>query len=698
MVQMALELLIAALGCFAAGAVAGGLVLVAGLARYVSAAAATAGSILLVIAGIASLSGDAGQLALPVSTPLGGFELRTEPLSGLFLLLTGLLGTAISIYSSDYSVRLGGSKRRSAMFVAYCLTLSSLAVLLAAGNALTFLVAWEAMSILTYLLVALEYDHAGVPEAAFLMLALGEIGFVAMTVAFALIGGFGTGRDFAVLASSPSSGAVRDAAFVLFLFGFGAKAGLLPLQGWLPEAHPAAPSNISALLSAVVVKMAVYGLILSTLVLLGPPPVWWGYLALAVGVVTAFYGVLFSLLEHDLKRALAFSTVENLGFIVTLIGAALIFRSLGKPMLEALALVAATLHALNHGLLKGVLFLGAGSVQSATGTRDMDALGGLWRRMRWTAPAFLIGAAGLAGLPPLNGFQSEWLGLQTLLQSHLLDDRAARIMLAASGALIALTFGLAVTTYVRIMGGVFLGAARTPAAEQAVEAPLSMRAGMSFLAVASVVLGLLPPLGVGAAAAAASRVAGVNGVLDAVMPPVFSHPEQFPLLVKLGGTFLSPLIPANGLVLVPASVDFASIAPTYIFITLVVVIALVAAALRLAGARGYRESKVWAGAIPAYLPSMQYTATAFTNPLRFIFGGVYQSERHIEGDYHQAPFFARSIRYTHRFIEPVQLYLYEPIAAGARALSERMAFLQAGSVSLYLLYMFAVFLLVLFIR
>jgi hydrogenase-4 component B len=694
---MALELLLAALACFAVAAVAGGFVQVVGYARYLSAAACAAGSIALVVAGVLSLGGDSMRLALPVSTPLGGFVLRTEPLSGLFLLLTGLVGTAISVYSSDYSLRLNGPKRQATMFVTYSLTLASLAVLLAAANALTFLVAWEAMSILTYLLVALEYDHSGTPEAAFLMLGLGEIGFVAMTVGFALIGALGPDRDFAVVAASPASGDLQSVAFILFLFGFGAKAGLLPLQGWLPEAHPAAPSNISALLSAVVVKMAIYGLILSTLVLLGPPPVWWGYVGLAIGVVTAFYGVLFSLLEHDIKRALAFSTVENLGFMVTLIGAALIFRSLGQPMLEALALVATTLHVLNHGLLKGVLFLGAGSVQSATGTRDMDALGGLWRRMRWTAPAFLIGAAGLAGLPPLNGFQSEWLGLQTLLQSHLLDDRAARILLAASGALIALTFGLAVTTYIRIIGGVFLGAPRTTAAQQAAEAPASMRAGMSLLAGASVILGLLPPLGVAAAAAAASRVAGVNGVLDAVMPPVFTHPEKVPLLVTLGGTFMS-FIPANGLVVVPASAAFASIAPTYIFVTLVAVIGLVAVVLRLAGVRGYRESRVWAGAIPTYLPSMQYTATAFTNPLRFIFGGVYQSERHIEGDYHQAPFFARSIRYTHRFVEPIELYVYQPVADAARMLSERMAFLQAGNVSLYLLYLFAVFLLVLFIR
>jgi hydrogenase-4 component B len=695
---MALDLLLIALVCFAAGALAGFVVTVAPPARYVSAAAGAVGCTLLFLAGLAALAPPGLTISLPATTPLGGFELRTNALSGVFLLLTGLVGVAICAYSSAYAQQVGGPRRQAAMLALLNLTFLSLAVLLTGGNAFTFLLAWEAMSILTYALVALEYEHPEAPRAAFLMLALSELGFVAMAVAFALTGAFMPGRDFAAIASSGVDPALRNGAFVLFLFGFGAKAGLLPLQGWLPEAHPAAPSNISALLSAVVVKTAIYGLVLSTLVLLGPPPTWWGYLALGLGVVTAFYGVLFSLLEHDLKRALAFSTVENLGFMVAMVGAALLFLALGQPLLEALALVALTLHALNHAVLKGAMFLGAGSVQAATGTRDMDALGGLWRRMRWTGAAFLVGAAGLAGIPPLNGFQSEWLGLQVLLQSHLLRDPAARLAMAGSGALLALTFALAVTTFVRIMGGrVFLGAPRAPAAADAVESPRAMVGGMQLLAVAAVVMGLLPPLGVGAAAAAASEVSQRSGVLDAVLPPVFAHPDQFPLLVKLGGTFLQ-LLPVNGLVLVPASASFASIAPTYIFVVLILVIALTAGLLRLAGLGEVRRTKVWAGGVPAYRPSMQYTATGFTNPLRFIFGTVYQSTRDIEGDYHQAPFFVRSVRYVHRFVEPIEVYVYAPVVSAMRAFSERASFLQAGSVSLYLLYLFAVFLLVLFLR
>ena len=692
---MSLELLGAAAGCFGAGALLAFGILRFEFFRYLSAAAAAIGCVLLVLGAGYMLAAERLTMALPVSTPLGGFEVAGTALGGLFLLVIGLVGLAIAVYSSDYALFVGGPPRQAVLLAGFNLTLASLAAIVVAGNALTFLIAWDAMSLLTYLLVAIAYDHDEAPAAAFLMLALSELGFVSITLAFAAIGALQPGRDFAFLANAIHPN--RDAAFLLFLFGFGAKAGLVPLQGWLPEAHPAAPSNVSALLSAVVVKMAVYGLILSTVVVLGPPPLWWGYLALAAGVITAIYGVLFSLLAYDLKRVLAFSTVENLGFIVALVGAALLFRGFGKPLLEGLALAAAGLHVLNHGVLKATLFLGAGSVQVATGLRDMDRLGGLWKRMRWTSLFFFIGAAGLAGIPPLNGFQSEWLGLQVLLQSHLLSDPAARIALAGAGALVALTLGLAVTTFIRIIGGAFLGAPRVAAAEAAVEVPAMMRVGMGVLSAASVVLAVLPPIGVGFASAAASEVSHQTGLLDAILPPVFLHPDRFPLLVTLGGSFLSQL-PVNGLVIVPADPGFSSIAPTYILLVLAGVILIVALLMRVFGAAHHRESAVWAGAIDQYRASMQYTASGFTNPLRFIFGGIYQSRRVVQASHRQAPYFLASGTYLHSFVEPVETYLYRPVVEIAKLISNRLAWVQSGSVSLYLLYLFIAFLVALFVR
>ncbi len=695
---MALELLIDGLVCLVAGAILAPVMLWRDGARPLSAAAGAVGCGVLASAAGVWLSEPAHTVALPASTPLGAFELRSTPLAGVFLLLTGLVGIGIFVYSAAYTGHLGGARRQAASLALLNLSVGAVALVLAAGTPLTLLLAWEVMSILTYLLVTVEWDHPGRPRAAFLMLALSEIGFVAMAVAFALIGGLAPGADLASLAAHHATGAVADAAFVLFFIGFGAKSGLVPLQGWLPEAHPAAPSNVSSLLSAVVVKAAIYGLVLSTFVLLGPPPAWWGYLALAAGVVTAAYGILFSLLAPDLKRALAFSTVENLGFMIAMLGAALVFAAAGKTLLAGMALLVLCLHALYHALLKGALFLGAGSVDVATGTRDMDLLGGLARRMRWTTPLFLVSAMGLAGIPPMNGFQTEWLGLQTLIRAHDLAAPGDRVYLAGAGALLTLTFALAVTTYIRIVGGAFLGAPRSHTARRAREAPRAMVLGMAVPVVIAAAMALIPPLGIGAAAAAAQSASGAHGLLGAVLPPIFAEPQRFATVVNLGATFLSPIVPANGLVIVPTSISFAFISPTYILLTLAAVILLTAAGLRLLGRPGRRESPVWTGAIAHREPTMQYTATGFTNPFRSIFGGVYRSRREIEVDYHVAPHHVRGIHYRHRVTEPVERYLYRPVVAGARRLSRAVSRLQGGSLSVYLLYLFAVFVIVLLIR
>jgi hydrogenase-4 component B len=695
---MALSLLWYGLGCLGIGVVGALAVLRLPWFIYVSAAAGAVGCAVLASAAGVWLTGASVTAKLPASTPIGAFELRSSTLGGLFLLLIGLVGIGIFVYSAAYTARLGGYPRQAASLALLNLTFAAMVIVVAAGTALTLLLAWEAMSILTYVLVTVEFDHPGRPQAAFLMLALSEVGFVLMAVAFALIGALAPGVDFASVAAHHLTAATAGSAFVLFFFGFGAKAGLVPLQGWLPEAHPAAPSHVSALLSAVVVKMAIYGLVLSATVLLGPPAAWWGYLAIAAGVVTAAYGILFSLLASDLKRALAYSTIENLGFMIAMLGVALVFAAAGQTLLAGMALLVVCLHALYHSLLKGALFLGAGSVDVATGIRDMDQLGGLAKRMRWTTPLFFIGAMGLAGIPPLNGFQSEWLGLQTLIRAHDLVNPGDRVYLAAAGTVLTLTFALAVTTYIRIVGGAFLGAPRTHFAREAREVPRAMVVGMAIPIVAAVAMALVPPLGIGAAAAAAQSASGAHGLLDVVLPPIFTHPDQFAPVVQLGGSFLSQIIPANGLVIVPTSLNFAFISPTYIFLTFVFVILVTAAVLRMLCKPGRRETPVWVGAVAQRTPTMQYTATAFTNPFRSIFGAVYRSQREVEADYQQAPFFIRGIRYTHRFVEPIDTYIYQPVVRAARWMSDRFAFVQGGSLSVYVLYLFVVFLIVLLLR
>ncbi|HUY10313.1 MAG TPA: proton-conducting transporter membrane subunit [Candidatus Dormibacteraeota bacterium] len=696
---MALELLAAAVGCYTLAGLLGLGVLRWRFLADLSAATAIVAGLLVVVTAAIWLGGAHDSLTLPTSTPIGGLAFRATPLAGTFLLLSGVVGTGISLYTAGYAPHVGGPLRQASLHSLLNLSFVAILLVLAAANAFTFLVAWEVMVIATYVLVTVEFDRPGRPQAAFLMLALAKIGFIAMAVGFIAVGALRSGVSFASLAHHPvASGALASAAFVLFLLGFGVKAGLVPLQGWLTEAHPAAPANVSAALSGIVVSMGIYGLVLTVVTLLPSPAGWWGYLALGVGVVTAAYGVLFSLLVPNLKRMLAYSTVENLGFMVAMLGVSLVFASTHHRLLAAAALVVVILHALYHALLKSTLFMGAGCVDVGARGLDMDRLGGLARRMRWTTLLFFVGAMGLAGIPPLNGFQTEWLGLQMLIRARVLDTPESRVYMAAAGMLLTLTFALAATAYVRVFGGAFLGAPRSRRAAHAVEVPITMRLGMLVTAGVAVITALIPPIGFGEAVASAEGATHEPGLLNALLPPFFLHPTQFALPIKVGGTFLSQILHANGMVVVPTSFSYAFISPTFIFLSLVGIIVLTAGALRLLGRRSRRESEVWVGGAIDYRASMQYTSTAFTNLFRSTFGGVFRDQRDIERDYHQAPFFAHSVRYLRRVVEPVEAYVYQPVVSGARRVSSVAGRLQSGHVSLYLLYLVAVFVIVLLVR
>jgi formate hydrogenlyase subunit 3/multisubunit Na+/H+ antiporter MnhD subunit len=694
-----LELLAAALACYTLAGLLGLGVLRWRFLADLSAAAAIVAGVLVVVTAAFWLGGSRASLTLPISTPIGGLAFRATPLAGTFLLLSGVVGTGISLYTAGYAPHVGGPLRQATLHSLLNLSFAAILLLLAAANAFSFLLAWEVMVISTYVLVSLEFDRPGRPQAAFLMLALSKIGFIAMAVGFIAVGALQSGVSFATLAHHPvASGVLASAAFVLFLVGFGVKAGLVPWQGWLPEAHPAAPANVSAALSGVVVSMGIYGLVLSVITLLPAPADWWGYLALGLGVVTAAYGVLFSLLVPNLKRMLAYSTIENLGFMVAMLGLSLVFASSHQRLLAAAALVVVILHAFYHALLKSTLFMGAGCVDVGAHGLDMDRLGGLARRMRWTTLLFFIGAMGLAGVPPLNGFQTEWLGLQMLIRSRVLSSPESRVYMATAGMLLTLTFALAATAYVRVFGGAFLGAPRSQRAAQAIEVPLTMRLGMLVTAGVAVITALIPPIGIGEAVASAEGATHTPGLLNALLPPFLRHPTEFALPIRVGGTFLSQILHNNGMVIVPTSFSYAFISPTFIFLSLVCIIALTALALRLLGRRVRRESDVWIGGGGEYRASMQYTASGFTNLFRSTFGGVFRDQRDIQRDYHQAPFFTHSVRYVRRVIEPVETYLYRPTVTIAGQISRAAGRFQSGHVSLYLLYLVAVFVLILLIH
>jgi hydrogenase-4 component B len=547
--------------------------------------------------------------------------------------------------------------------------LLSLSVQVMADNALTFLMAWEAMSLSAYTMVLTEHDRPGTVRAAHWYIAVTHAGFVALLAMFLLLSAGDLTTSFAAMRSAALTAGTRDAAFVLALLGFGTKAGIAPLHVWLPMAHPVAPSHVSALMSGVVIKMGVYGLLRVTIDLLVGGPPWWGGLVLGVGIVSALLGVLYALMEHDLKRLLAYHSVENIGIIFIGIGAGLMFQSFGLPTLAALGIVAGMYHTINHACFKGLLFLGAGSVLHAMGTRNMEEMGGLIKRMPRTAFFFLLGACAISALPPLNGFASEWLVFQALLAGSVIPQPEVAVVMPIAVAMLALTSGLAAACFVKAFGITFLAIPRSARAEQAHEAPWSMQAGMAALAVACVVLGLLPfaivPL-------LGSSLAGLRGVVPTVMEFTLVLPRQVP--------------GASG-----------QMSPSLLGLGLVLLMVLASLALRMLGAdRRLRVSDTWGCGRIGQTPRMEYTATAFAEPLRRVFAELYRPTRDLSIDFHPASkYFVQSIEYRSEIHPWIERILYDWPLQGLHRAATWIRRLQGGSLHLYLFYLTLAFLVLL---
>ncbi len=450
------------------------------------------------------LTGGIGLVALGTATARQGRLIRHEAsglslgysldaLSGWFLVVLAILGVAVAVYSVGYFAH--SSPGRTAFAgVAFNVLLGAVEMVLVAGGAIGFLLAWELMTLATAALVATEHEHAQTRRAAFLYLALSHVGTGCLVAGFFLLASGKASLAFAdILGPGMAAAASRDAVFLLFLAGFGVKAGMIPLHVWLPEAHPAAPSPISALMSGVLIKTGIYGIFRVCVAGLGVPPLAWGGLVLAVGAVSMVLGVLYALMQHDLKRLLAYHSIENIGIILVAAGVGMISLSIGQPGLAVLALSASLLHVLNHALFKGLLFLGAGGVVAATGTRNIEHLGGLARRMPWTAGFFLLGAMAISGLPFLNGFVSEWLVFQSLLLGfHTSTDTFVRLAFPIGGALLGLTTALAAACFVKAFGITFLALPRGAGASGARESSAFMLAPQAALAAACVAIGLVP--------------------------------------------------------------------------------------------------------------------------------------------------------------------------------------------------------------
>lgn len=633
------------------------------LARGLSALGAVLGSGAGLALGVTHLtSGQWLQLSNSSFLPLTGLALRLDGLSAFFLIVIGLVGVSASIYGFGYSEAYEGRYSLRMMGAMLNILLLSLDLQVMANNALTFLICWEAMSLSVYWLVLTESDQPGTVRASVWFIAMTHASFAALVAMFFLLSGGELTTSFADMRSTSALLAplTRDAIFLLALFGFGTKAGIVPLHVWLPMAHPVAPSHVSAVMSGVVIKMGIYGLVRVALDLLGGGPVWWGGIVLGVGAVSALLGVLYALMEHDLKRLLAYHSVENIGIILIGIGAGLVFHTYGLMTLAALGFIGGLYHTLNHASFKGLLFLGAGSVLHATGTRNMEEMGGLIKKMPWTALFFLIGSAAISALPPLNGFASEWLVFQALLGGFNIPVPEVALLMPVAVGMLALTSGLAAACFVKAFGITFLALPRSHEAEHAHESPLSMQIGMGILALACLGLGLAPFV--------------VVPVLGGVLNGLGGLPDT------------RAAFTLNLSVQTPAT--FGQMSSTLVMLGLLVLLALIPLVMWILHVnRRLRTSDTWGCGRVGQTSRMEYTATSFAEPLRRVFAELYRPTKELTVDFHpDSKYFVQSIEYKSEIMPLFERLLYDPFLRLMQSAARQVRRLQTGSLHLYLMY------------
>lgn len=611
---------------------------------------------------------------LPVRLPLSANQVTLDTLSAFFVLIISVGSVAASIYAPSYLRSYEDRKPTGWLAAGYNLFVLAMVLVVTAPDAVLFLVAWELMSTLSYLLVMTDHEDPAVRHAGFIYLVMTHAGTAFITSAFLILGRAAGAADFAhMLAAAGSlSPWLKTTVFLFLLIGFGTKAGLIPLHVWLPRAHPAAPSHVSALMSGVMVKTAIYGLLRLVFLVLGGGPLWWSAVLIGLGLISAILGVLYALMETDLKRLLAFSTIENVGIILTGLGAAALARGLGLGALASILATAALLHALNHALFKGLLFEAVGSVHHATHTRNLEQLGGLMRRMPQTAALFLGGTLAIAALPPSNGFLSEFMTLKGLLMLGATEAApAARLaaLFAATG--LAFTGALAAAAFVKAFGISFLGLPRSEHAEHAHEAPAGMRLGMWLLLALCVVIGLVPAPFLG--------IVHQVGVFLTAAPGLTAPPAG-------PGVSVAPGLPVGPQPYLPEGVGT---------LTPVLAVSLAAVALLAFGLarlwskrRAVRIADPWACGIDLQ-PEMQYSGGALVKPLRIFFRGVLRPERRVTREDAGSPYFPTLVRYEGSLAPVYERHLYFPFRQALVGISNRLRRIQTGSVQAYLAYIFA---------
>lgn len=629
------------------------------LCTYASFLSACVASIIGIVFSFSVLFGKNFEFTTTSDLPLT-YGFFVDKLSAFFILVISVTAFAVSIYSIGYVREYYGKKNIGYLGFLYNIFILTMILVVSANNVVMFLIVWELMSIISYLLVLFEHEKEEARKAGFIYIVMTHIGTGFIILSFMILAGSSGSFNFNTFnaAATSLSPGLKDAVFIFALIGFGTKAGIIPFHIWLPYAHPAAPSNVSALMSGVMIKTAIFMLIRVFFDFLGAGVAWWGMLVLILASVSALLGVLYALMEHDMKRLLAYHSVENIGIILIGVGVSMIFMASGHPELAAFGLIAGLYHTINHAVFKSLLFMGAGSIVYATHTRNIEEYGGLIKKMPWTALFFLIGAISISALPPFNGFVSEWLTFQAQLLSINLSDNITKMLILFSGAGLALTSALAAACFVKAFGVSFLALPRSEHAQHSKEVPVTMLIGMGILSLMCIVLGVFPFYFI--------------RIIDSISS-------------SLVGVSIISMIHAD-LSIATISAYPATISTTAIALFVFVILPLPVIMYLMLKRTPSPKYDTWGCGQPISTGRNEYTATAFSKPFRMWFGGIFRPRREIQTSYSDSPFFKEKVIFSSE-IEPIfERYLYDPIAWLVLTVSRFMRIIQTGYLQTYLLY------------
>lgn len=641
------------------------------ICSYISFSSAAAGALSGVLFSSGIIFGDSFYFTISQDSFLK-FGFFVDKLSAFFILVISISVFAVSIFSTGYVKEYFGKKNIGHLCFLYNIFILSMIFVVCANNAIMFLIMWELMSVISFFLVVYEHEKPETRKAGFIYIVMTHIGTGFIILSFMIFASGSGNFNFETFkaAGSTMTPLLKDLAFIFAFIGFGTKAGIVPLHIWLPYAHPAAPSNVSALMSGVMIKTAIFMLIRINFDFLGASESLWGYIVLIVGTISAIIGILYAVVEPDMKRMLAFSSIENIGIILIGLGASMIFLSSQKPILSAIAAIAALYHLLNHSVFKGLLFMGAGSILYSTHTKNIEKLGGIIKKMPVSAILILIGVLSISALPPFSGFVSEWLTFQSLLLSFNLNNNFAIITLSISAAFLALTGALAAYCFLKFFGMVFLALPRSEHAQHAKEVNIPMLAGMGIFALLSILLGILPMY--------------ILPVLDRIAAS-FIGTSAFSQSI-LVGTF--------GMISIPSSHGISISTPVLLAILLILM--LIPAIILLINRNTLQPIyETWGCGQPVSTSRNEYSAKAFSKPVQVWFKSLYRPARETEATY-SSPYLKESFKFESRIEQVFEQYLYNPAVDFVMVKSRKAKLIQTGSIHAYLGYIFGI-LIILFI-